>query len=226
MRESAPSPGNDVFPPGLPRACEIALVLLALPLVLPLGALAVLLVFVSSRGGPFFRQTRVGQGGRPFALLKFRTMHTGSRGAQVTVAGDARVTRIGRLLRAAKVDELPGLWNVLRGEMALVGPRPEVPSLVDFQSPLWRRVLLARPGLTDPVTLRLRNEEQLLAKAGDAFEEYYKTTLQPLKLRGYIAYLEGRHWWSDAGVLLQTVWAVLVPRRVHAPSHAEIAGRG
>ncbi|MCU0235267.1 MAG: sugar transferase, partial [Thermoanaerobaculales bacterium] len=103
-------------------------------------------VALSSRGPVLFRQQRVGRGGRPFTMLKFRTMRVGGGGAQVTAAGDGRVTAVGRLLRRLKLDELPELVNVLGGELALVGPRPEVPRFVDLGDPRWRAVLEERPG--------------------------------------------------------------------------------
>jgi lipopolysaccharide/colanic/teichoic acid biosynthesis glycosyltransferase len=112
------------------------------------------------------------------------------------------------------MDELPQLWNVLRGDMSLVGPRPEVPQYVDLADPLWQRVLAARPGITDPVTLRLRDEEALLAVvAGGDRDRFYTKELLPEKLREYVGYLERRTPRSDIGVLLRTVWRVVVPGR-------------
>ncbi len=210
------------MPAGLPRPADVVLVLLALPIAVPLFAAAALLLTVASGGTPLFRQDRMGRGGRPFVLLKLRTMRVGPRGSRVTASGDPRITRLGRWLRATKLDELPELWNVLRGDMALVGPRPEVPGLVDLADPLWRAVLQARPGLTDPITLRLRNEEQLLAAAGEDCEQFYRTTLQPFKLRGYVEYLTTRTWASDGLVLLRTALAIVAPHRVPPPSLQEL----
>jgi lipopolysaccharide/colanic/teichoic acid biosynthesis glycosyltransferase len=165
-----------------------------------------------------FRQERVGKGGRLFHLLKFRSMRVHAGGAQVTARGDARITEVGRFLRKTKLDELPELWNVVRGELSLVGPRAEVPKYVDLESPKWRRVLSANPGITDPVTLRLRNEEELIAAAGGDPEAFYRGVLQPLKLEGYIRYLDRRTAWSDLGVLVRTVFAVVIPSKAPPPT--------
>ncbi|HEY1433929.1 MAG TPA: sugar transferase [Thermoanaerobaculia bacterium] len=199
--------------PGLPRAAEIALsfagLAIASPLILAAGAGVVL-----TSGFPvFFRQKRVGRGGRPFTLIKLRSMRRSGAGPRVTARGDGRVTPFGRFLRRSKLDELPELWNVLRGEMSFVGPRPEVAEYVDASNPLWARVLLARPGLTDPMTLQLRDEEVLMASVEGDREAYYRDVLQPLKLRGYCDYLDRRSWRSDLQVILETVLAVLLQRR-------------
>jgi lipopolysaccharide/colanic/teichoic acid biosynthesis glycosyltransferase len=194
---------------GLPRGIEAAAALVGLIVFSPVIALGAAAVAMTSGGPVFFRQTRVGRGGRPFTLVKLRTMRS-SRGApEVTAGGDARVTPVGRFLRHTKLDELPQLWNVLKGEMGLVGPRPEVPRYVQDDNPLWQVVLRARPGLTDPVTLRLRHEEALLARVEGDREHYYLETLQPLKLRGYAAYLEVRTWRSDVRVIWDTILAIL-----------------
>jgi lipopolysaccharide/colanic/teichoic acid biosynthesis glycosyltransferase len=121
---------------------------------------------------------------------------------------------VGRFLRRSKLDELPQLWNVVRGDMSLVGPRPEVARYVDMQDPVWQRVLRVRPGITDPVTLQLRDEEALLAGVEGDRERFYREELQPEKLRQYAAYLENRSAWADVKVLYKTVLAVLFPGRV------------
>jgi lipopolysaccharide/colanic/teichoic acid biosynthesis glycosyltransferase len=126
-------------------------------------------------------------------------------------------------LRSTKIDELPQLWNVLRGEMSFVGPRPEVPDYADLQDALWQRVLRARPGLTDPVTLRLIDEESLLSSVGGDRERYYRETLLPIKLRGYAEYLALRSPGSDVRVLLETALAVVGLRRRPA-SVIELSG--
>jgi lipopolysaccharide/colanic/teichoic acid biosynthesis glycosyltransferase len=160
----------------------------------------------------FFRQTRIGRGGRPFTLIKFRSMRASSSGAKVTARDDGRVTRVGGLLRRTTLDELPELWNVLRGEMSFVGPRPEVPEFVDLADPAWAEVLQVRPGLTDPVTIRLRDEETLMQAVPGDRERYYRETLQPQKLAGYRSYLARRTWRSDIRVIWDTLRA-LAPGR-------------
>lgn len=198
---------------GLPRAFDLLAAFVGLLLSAPLLLLCALAVALTSRGRVLFRQQRVGMNGENFTLYKFRTMRHSDTGPQVTSAGDPRITAAGRVLRNTKLDELPTLWNVLRGDMSLVGPRPEVPRYVRLEDPTWQAVLKSRPGITDPVTVRLRNEEALLARVAGDPGEYYMKELQPLKLKGYIAYLEKRTWRTDLKVLLQTIWSVIVPRR-------------
>lgn len=188
----------------------------------PLLFIAAVLIRSTSPGPVLFRQQRVGRFGKGFELLKFRSMRVENEGAQVTAKGDARVTRVGRLLRKSKLDELPELWNVARGDLSLVGPRPEVLKYVNLEDPLWRRVLEARPGITDPVTLRLRNEEELLASCEGDPERFYLNTLQPFKLLGYVQYLRKRTWRSDVKVLLGTVFAVIFAAQAPPPGVEEI----
>ena len=209
-------------PGGLPRAVDALLAAVALVLFLPLLLLCALAVAFSSRGPVLFQQKRVGRRGQFFTLYKLRTMRAGSSGLLVTPGGDARVTPVGRFLRKFKLDELPALWNVLIGDMSLVGPRPEVPRFVDLGNPIWRRLLGGRPGLTDPVTLTLRNEEELLASVEGNPESFYRDVLQPYKLRGYADYLERRTWWTDLQVLWRTAVAIVRPPRVPLPSIADL----
>ena len=206
---------------GLPRLAEAPLALLGLAAASPLLAVAAVGTLVTSGLPIVFRQKRVGRGGRLFTLWKLRTMRSGSEGLPLTVGRDPRVTGFGRLLRRTKVDELPQLWNVLRGDMALVGPRPEVPEYVDPEDLLWKEVLAVRPGITDPISLTLRDEETLLAGQRDA-EIYYRQTLLPRKLRECAAYLQRRTWRTDLQVLVRTVWELL--RRPHPSSASEANG--
>jgi lipopolysaccharide/colanic/teichoic acid biosynthesis glycosyltransferase len=196
-------------PSGLPRPLEAfkaaGLLLVMTPLLLVIGVA----VLVSSRGPIFFRQRRVGRSGREFTMFKFRTMKVNGEDVQVTASGDARVTPVGRLLRRLKLDELPELWNVVVGDLSLVGHRPEVPRFVDLENPVWRRVLEERPGITHPVTLRLADEERLIAAAGGNVERFYVDELLPFKLRGYLAYQSERSFWSDVVVLTATAAALV-----------------
>ncbi len=159
-----------------------------------------------ARPGPaLFRQQRLGRGGAPFTLFKLRTMRqaaAGAAGSYVTAGGDPRITPLGRFLRRSKLDELPQLWNIVRGDLSFVGPRPEVPAWIELGDPRWQRVLAARPGLTDPVTLRLRNEEALLAAVPGDREDFYRDHLQPWKLAGYADYLARRSAAGDLGARL------------------------
>lgn len=194
---------------GLPRSVEAPLALLGLVASAPVVSLSAIAIVLTSGLPVFFRQIRVGRGGRPFRLVKLRTMRRSGRGPSVTARDDARITLVGRALRATKIDELPELWNVLRGEMSFVGPRPEVERYVDVSDPLWQEVLRARPGLTDPTTLALRDEEALMASVEGDRDRYYRETLQPMKLRGYAEYLRRRTWKSDIGVIWRTILVVL-----------------
>jgi lipopolysaccharide/colanic/teichoic acid biosynthesis glycosyltransferase len=142
-------------------------------------------------------------------MCKLRSMAPTAGGPSVTACGDRRVTPVGRILRKLKIDELPELWHVVKGEMSLVGPRPEVPGLVDLSDPLWVETLSCPPGITDPMTLKLRDEESLLHAAGGDPEHFYKTALQPFKLRGYVQYQRRRTWRTDVIVLARTVAAIV-----------------
>jgi lipopolysaccharide/colanic/teichoic acid biosynthesis glycosyltransferase len=207
---------------GLPRPVEAALAFVGLTLSAPVIGLLALAVKVSSPGGVFFKQHRAGKNGKSFILIKLRTMKASEPGPHVTERADSRVTRVGRFLRMTKLDELPELWNVLRGDMSLVGPRPEVPCFVDLRDVRWQTVLRARPGLTDPVTLRLRNEEHLLSEVGGDLECFYRDALLPVKLSGYIDYLESRSWKRDVEVILKTAVSIAWPSRTPPPTVAQI----
>jgi lipopolysaccharide/colanic/teichoic acid biosynthesis glycosyltransferase len=198
---------------GIPHLLEKVLALAGLAAFSPLLLISAVLILATSQGPVLFRQERIGRFGKPFTLFKFRSMHIYSRGPQVTAKGDSRVTAIGRLLRKSKVDELPELWNVVRGDLSLVGPRPEVPRYFNPDNPLWQMVLKTRPGITDPVTLQLRNEEELLQNCNSNPEHFYLKTLQPYKLLGYAEYIQRRTWRTDIGVLYRTVLAILLPGR-------------
>ena len=199
---SAPAPEINN---GIPRWADFTIAAMGLIATAPVIAVTALAIAASSGLPLFFRQKRVGQRGRLFDLYKLRTMKASAEGPQITSRDDERITPLGRFLRRTKLDELPTLWNVLRGDMALVGPRPEVPRYVKLEDPKWQMILQVRPGLTDPVTLRLRNEEDLLARANGDPEEYYLNELQPSKLSGYVAYLHQRTCRGDLTMLWRTV---------------------
>jgi len=206
---------------GLPRTAEVIMSLIGLALSAPIMAAAAILIKLDSRGPVFFRQKRVGQSGKDFTIFKFRTMANASKGSLVTASNDKRVTPIGRFLRKSKIDELPELWNVFRGDMSFVGPRPEVPKFVDMSDPLWQFVLEHRPGITDPVTLRLRNEEQLLAKVSDT-ERYYLEVVQPYKLRGYARFIGDKSWKTDLRIIGRTMRAIVFPTTAILPTREEM----
>ena len=152
-------------------------------------------------------------------------MRAGAGGPGVTGKDDPRVTPIGRVLRKTKLDELPQLWNVVRGDMALVGPRPELRKYADASDPRWARVLAVRPGITDPLAVRLRDEESLMPAGEAERERFYMEVLQPIKLTGYLEYLERRTAWSDVGVVFATLGAVIRPGRPEDSAAAIKSGR-
>lgn len=204
---------------------EAALALGGLAAAAPVLAISGVLVKLSSPGPVLFRQQRMGQDGKPFELYKFRTMRTGNSGPAITARGDSRITPIGKLLRQTKLDELPSLLNVAKGELSFVGPRPEVPRYVDLSNPLWRAVLAAKPGLTSQVTIELRNEEQLLASVSGDRDRYYREFLLPYKLLGERDYVQGRSWRSDLGVIAETLVAIVRSDRVVPPTLHDVEAR-
>ena len=152
----------------------------------------------------FFRQVRVGRNGKRFGLWKLRSMRTGSTGSLVTAGNDSRITPLGAFLRRYKLDEFPQLWNVLKGDMSLIGPRPEVPPYVEESNATWQRILAHRPGITDFATLLFRDEERILALQPDP-EHYYREKILPSKLALNIEYLDKRSFLSDVRLILLTI---------------------
>lgn len=178
-----------------------------------LVVLSPLLLFLSAAiiidsGFPvFFSQDRVGRGFRKFRLMKFRTMQTGLTGSLITVAGDSRITNLGRLLRNAKLDEVPQFWNVLRGEMSVVGPRPEVSEYVELYHERYRRILAVRPGITDLASIHFRNEEAMLAMSRDPLRDYSERIL-PIKLDLADRYLQTRSIFGDFAIIVRTAMII------------------
>ena len=190
------------------RALDVSAAGVALVLISPLLAAIAGAVKLSSPGPILFRQERVGLRGRRFTILKFRSMIDGAHGPAVTSRGDRRVTRAGRLLRRYKLDELPQLWNVLVGDMSLVGPRPEVERYVRFFPEAYARILTVRPGLTDFATIAYRDEEALLGASQDA-ETYYTSRVLPAKIRLCERYLEEMSLSTDLALILRTLAALV-----------------
>jgi lipopolysaccharide/colanic/teichoic acid biosynthesis glycosyltransferase len=181
----------------------------ALVLLSPVLLVISILVKATSSGPVLFRQVRVGKDGRPFSICKFRTMtHTGATGsAEVSPLGDPRVTRVGRVLRGWYLDELPQLLNVVRGDMGLVGPRPETPEFVALYSEDERRVLSVRPGLAGPSTLGFMDEAERLAGHADP-NAHYRDVLLHERVRLDLSYLERRSFGYDLGLLYRQVIAI------------------
>jgi lipopolysaccharide/colanic/teichoic acid biosynthesis glycosyltransferase len=186
------------------RLIDTCMALAALIVLAPVLVLLAL-VILGTEGRPvLFRQRRIGKGGRPFLILKFRTMHTSSvPQSALTTADDSRVTRLGRWLRKLKLDELPQFLNVLRGDMSLIGPRPEVPEYVQLDNPLWRAVLESRPGITDLASLAFRDEAAMLGPVAGA-DAYYRSSILPAKLRLNILYQRSRTLRRDVKLLWLT----------------------
>lgn len=187
------------------RVFDLLIASIGFLLSIPFMGVIALMVKCSSSGPILFRQTRAGRFGIPFELLKFRTMANAS-GPLLTRKGDPRVTRIGKVLRRSKLDELPQLLNVVRGEMSLVGPRPDLPEYWQTLKPVCPRIFELRPGLTGTASLCFRNEENLLATvSADCLSEYYTSTLLPTKAKMDLQYAETATLLSDVKVLLATV---------------------
>jgi len=169
------------------------------------------IVILVADGRPvFFKQYRVGRNGVDFLLLKFRTMcvEKGAEAGQFDAGDCSRVTSVGKFLRRTKLDELPQIWNVLKGEMSVVGPRPEIRKWVEAYPNRWQEVLMVRPGITDPASIRFRNEEELLAKASDPEAEYREVIL-PQKLALYEEYVADASFFGDLALIFKTILVVI-----------------
>lgn len=186
------------------RIFDFISALLGLIVVSPLLVFIAIAVKLSSTGPVFFRQTRVGRNFHPFRIVKFRTMHEGMDGPRITARGDHRVTAVGRLLRRTKFDELPQLWNVLVGDMSLVGPRPEIPEYVEQFRGDYEEILKVRPGITDPASIEFRREEILLAQA-DNPEAKYLSVILPKKLEMAREYVKTRTFFGDLILIFRTI---------------------
>ena len=196
----------------LKRGFDLLASAAALLLLWPLLLVIAMLIKLDSPGPVLFRQSRLGKEGRIFHLLKFRTMvqNAERRGPSITTHRDPRITRIGHLLRRFDLDELPSLWNVLRGEMSIVGPRPEVPKFLPYYTGAFRQALAVRPGLTDPATLAFRQEAAWLD--GDA-EDAYTRDILPRKLALQVEYARTQRLITDLAVIGRTLRAILLQRK-------------
>ena len=195
------------------RLLDVSIAACALLLLAPLLAAIAVAVWFEDGGSPWYRGVRVGRNGREFRMLKFRSMRVGASqtGVNSTAAGDTRVTGAGRFLRALKLDELPQLWNVVVGEMSLVGPRPQVRQDASLYTSEERRMLEVRPGITDLASIVFSDEGEILAGSADP-DLLYNQIIRPWKSRLALLYLERNCWSSDARILLWTAGA-LVSRR-------------
>jgi lipopolysaccharide/colanic/teichoic acid biosynthesis glycosyltransferase len=196
--------------PPAKRAFDLLALVLVAPFVLPACLVIAVAVFLDSRGPVIFRAPRIGMGGTAFEMLKFRTMQVGVAGHAISGSGDNRITPVGRFLRAARLDELPQLWNVLRGQMSLVGPRPELKEFVDMHGDDYEGILEVPPGLTGPTQLRYAGVEASLLGMHEDPELYYREHLLPDKVALDLEYARANSLRSDCRVLLQTLALPLI----------------
>ena len=192
------------------RLFDIVMSGLGLVVLSPLFLVLAVWIKLDSEGPVFYRQVRVGRHNRDFRIFKFRSMRVGSdKGSLVTIGGrDPRVTRSGYFIRKCKLDELPQLINVFVGDMSLVGPRPEVRHYVDYWTPEQMHVLDVRPGITDPASIRFRNENELLEKAEDP-EKYYIEVIMQEKLKLYLDYVQNHSFVGDIALIFKTFWVIV-----------------
>lgn len=191
------------------RILDLSITIPALIMLAPLFIIIAILIKIDSHGSIFFVQTRVGYHEKYFKILKFRTMYIGSeRKSLLTIGKDTRVTRIGTILRKYKLDELPQLFNVLRGEMSLVGPRPEVPFYVNLYPEKSRKLIFSvLPGITDTMSNLYRNENEILGKASKP-EKIYIDKILPHKIKGYENYILNRSLSLDFKIIFQTFFTI------------------
>jgi len=195
------------------RAVDVIFATIGFMLLSPLLLMCIGMIMLADGSPIFFHQMRIGLHGKAFMLYKFRSMRDRHESFEDSFdAGDkSRVTRIGAFLRKTKLDELPQLWNVLKGDMSLVGPRPEVQKWVDAYPERWNRILTVRPGITDPASIYYRNEEELLAQTEDP-EAYYRDNVLPHKLDLYEEYVRTRSFLGDIRLIIKTILSVLFRR--------------
>ena len=190
------------------RLFDMVCAALGLLVLSPVLLLCALLVGLTSPGGVLFRQERVGKDGVPFTIYKFRSMRKDNAGLKISTSGDSRITPVGRGLRKAKLDELPQLWNVLKGDMSFVGPRPEVREYTDLYTPEQRQVLLVRPGITGLASIRYRNENDLLSASADPNRTYIEEVM-PAKLALDLEYIPRACVSYDIKLILETLVTVV-----------------
>lgn len=192
------------------RFFDIVVSLLGIVITSPILLVVSLLIKLTSKGPVLYKQERIGRKGEPFRILKFRTMvvNADAQGLKITVGGDKRITGVGNFLRKSKLDELPQLFNVLFGQMSLVGPRPEVAEYVNLYTEEQRKVLSVRPGITDYASVCFRNENEILAQAEDPQKEYIEH-IMPLKLRYNQKYIEEMGVFTDLKLIFLTVYVIL-----------------
>lgn len=202
-----------ITPPGrgklaVKRAFDVCCSALGLAVLSPLLLVISGVVGFTSPGGVFFRQERIGKGGKPFTIYKFRSMRKDNAGLKITTGHDARVTPVGKFLRKSKMDELPQLWNVLKGDMSFVGPRPEVQEYTDLYNEEQRQIFLVRPGITDLASIEFRNENDLLTDSEDPNRTYIEE-IMPQKIDLGLTYIENLSPLYDIKLIFRTLVTVI-----------------
>jgi lipopolysaccharide/colanic/teichoic acid biosynthesis glycosyltransferase len=192
------------------RIFDVTASIIGLIVLLPLFIIIAILIKLNDKGPIFYKQKRIGQNFKPFELLKFRTMvvNADKIGPAVTKDGDPRITKIGKFLRKTKLDELPQLWNVIRGDMSIVGPRPEVEKYIQYYENDYKEILKVRPGITDYATIKFRNEEEILSKYDDTESAYIKYVL-PEKIKLYKTYIKEISFFTDLKIIFWTLWRIV-----------------
>jgi lipopolysaccharide/colanic/teichoic acid biosynthesis glycosyltransferase len=210
------------------RAFDLLAVILIVPFALPVALLISVAVLLDSPGPIIFRAARVGYRGNSFVMLKFRTMRIGVAGHSIAGAEDERITPVGRFLRTTRLDELPQLWNVLRGEMSFVGPRPELEEFVELHARDYREILTVPPGVTGPTQLRYAGVEARMLSLHQDPEAYYRDQLLPDKVALDLAYVRSRSYGRDLLVLLQTLAlpGILAWQRIQSEGDASSSRAG
>lgn len=190
----------------LKKIFDFSAALFGLLVLWPLLLIIAILIKIKMPGGSvIFKQKRVGQHGKLFTMYKFRSMSIGHSGSSISVKGESRITPLGAKLRKYKLDELPELWNVLIGDMSFVGPRPDVPGYADKLEGDDRRILLLKPGITGPASLKYKNEEELLAKQDDPIK-YNDEVIFPDKVKINLDYIDNRTFRGDIKIILDTIF--------------------
>jgi len=188
------------------RIFDLLFAVLGVILLFPILIIISCIIKLTSKGSAFFIQERVGKEGKTFRMIKFRSMHVVNKSySTISVKGDIRITKIGAVLRRYKLDELPGLWNVLVGDMSLVGPRPDVSGYADKLEGEDRNILKLRPGITGPASLKFANEEELLSKQGSP-EKYNDEIIYPEKVRINLDYYYNHNLWIDIKIIFATIF--------------------
>ncbi|UAG19722.1 sugar transferase [Paraclostridium bifermentans] len=192
------------------RIFDIGASFFGLVILSPILLLIAILIKIDSKGPVFFKQQRVGKNKKNFEIYKFRTMVTDAEkiGKQITIGNDSRITNVGKFIRKCKLDELPQLINVFKGEMSLVGPRPEVPKYVDLYDEYQEQILLVQPGITDYASIEFRNENDILGESSSPEETYIKD-IMPTKIELNVKYIKNISLVEDFKLILKTIEVII-----------------